>query len=227
MGAGVGVGDGVGLGVGSGPLETVYATGVPGATMMPGAGAWATTDPTGISGSNPSVRVPTTRPAVTTSCSASDSVLPRRSGTGTATLPRDTVTLTVLPDAAVAPSAGSWVRMMSGSTSVRSTVAVTVIVRPTAARAACASALFRSTTLGTTTAGPVEALGEGLAPPPVRTLNRRKPTTIRMTMPRSPATQAHGLDPPGSSSSRGGGGGAPVVETGAVGGTWRAYASGG
>ena len=80
------------------------------------------TEPAGTVGLKSLVSVPTVRPSPTISWSASLRGRFRMSGTATATLPRDTVTATSEPSATVSPSAGSCVRTMPGSMSVRSSV---------------------------------------------------------------------------------------------------------
>jgi hypothetical protein len=89
-------------------------------------------EPAGIVGSKPSERVPGARPAVTISWMASASVLPRRSGTATATSPRAVTTVTSLPDGTISPAAGSWLRTWF-SASEDTSVPLTTISRPTSA----------------------------------------------------------------------------------------------
>src|SRR3954447_20164153 len=202
--------------------------------MIPAPGDWLITFPAGIVGSNAVVRVPTVSPGATMSWSASESDLLRTSGTVTAVGPRETVSLISVPDATSLPSAGSCASTVSGSTPAFSSVAARVTVSPRPSACAWASSNERSTNDGTETwaadaDGDGESVARGAAPPPVSSRNTRKATTTRIARPSRPAIQAQGPESPSSSagSITGGGGGAPRVETGAVGGTERAYASAG
>ena len=157
------------------------------------------------------------------SCSAADSGVSRRVGTGMAVLPRATITSISLPSGTTSPSGGSCDRIVSGSTSMFSSVPARTSVSPSSAACASASTNSMSANEGTiTSATDADGLADadGESPPPVSMRKTTKPTTTRIASPSSAAIQAHG---PLSSSSGspssvfGGGGGAPFVETGAGG----------
>ena len=70
---------------------------MPFATTVPARGFCETTEPFATLSSKPSLSCPTTRPASTIACSASDFVKSTIAGTGTVSGPLATVTLTLLP----------------------------------------------------------------------------------------------------------------------------------
>ena len=91
---------------GAGPDDTVRFTVEPAATLAPPAGLWLITSPEGTVELDAVVTVPTTSPALVIALVAAACVNPTTFGTVTGAGPVDTVRLTALPEAALAPAEG-------------------------------------------------------------------------------------------------------------------------
>ena len=112
---------------------------VPLATTTPGAGLWVAIIPSGTVASKSVVRWPMVSPASAMSWSASDSVLLRRSGTGTVSTPPATTTATRDPTATTESGSGSCDRMVPTGWSEGVVVETRVMPRPSASSVATSS----------------------------------------------------------------------------------------
>jgi hypothetical protein len=91
---------------GAGPEDTVRFTAEPGATLAPALGLSLITLPAGTVELDTVVTVPTVRPAPVIAVVAADCESPTTLGTVAGAGPDDTVRLTALPEAALAPAEG-------------------------------------------------------------------------------------------------------------------------
>jgi hypothetical protein len=135
----------------AGPDDTVRFTAEPAATLALALGLWLITLPEDTVELDAVVTVPTVRPAPVIAVVAADCEIPTTLGTVTGAGPDDTVRLTVLPEAALAPAEGLWlITLPEGTVELLALVTVpSVNFAPVIALVA--AAWVRPTTFGTVT----------------------------------------------------------------------------